>query len=507
MEKEARVCDICGDVGLEEKLAICSKCTDGAEHIYCMRILLDKVPEGGWTCEDCAFRTYAKKPEQDKVKETTGKSIGHPQCQGFGSSVNIESRSGSKIKIRSSWSGGKGISDVTSLLPAKRHGALSQAQSVEKTKTIRVRFVPPRSPNMNKSLLQKDTSFNLKKGQMKAYKQTNSKPQISCNALEKAEVPPDYICIGTFQLYSSEGLESSCDGIQAHLSTFASPKVLEAVDKLPEIIMLEQLPRLRTWPSQFVECQAVEDHVALYFFATDLDSYRTHYSRLLECMTKNDLALRGSFDGDELLIFPPNLLSEQNQRQNSLLFLWGVFRGQKVGSSVPLPNSLKEEDRSSEKTLSLDPNACPQAGEDTGGVDEAGKCLSVNNSPGEIHTFESPGAKSSSVDAIILGGYSYSSDTTEVMQANDEGEVTSLEVDHDLSLHDGVAVGLSDGVGNHGNNEKAHEDPAREDDVEVSLSGSNEQNSEIEEGMDNELTLERQAAEALILFSKGFGKI
>ncbi|KAI9089107.1 hypothetical protein K1719_029386 [Acacia pycnantha] len=476
MEKEIRVCDICGDVGLEEKLAICCKCTDGAEHIYCMHIMLDKVPEGGWTCEQCTFRTDAKKPEQDKVKGTTQKSIGHPQCQGFGSTVNIEFRSGSKIKIRTSCSGGKGTSDVTSLLPAKRHGALSQAQSVEKTKTIRVRVVPPRSPNMNKSLLQRNTSFNLKKGQMKAYKLTNSKPQISCNALEKAEVP-DYVWIGTFQLYSSEGLESSCDGIQAHLSTFASPKVLEAVDKLPEIIMLEQLPRLRTWPSQFVEREAIEDHIALYFFAADLDSYRTHYSRLLECMTKNDLALRGNFDGDELLIFPPNLLPEQNQRQNSLLFLWGVFRGQKVGSSEPLPNSLKEENRSSEKTLSLDPNACPQAGEDTGGVDEAGKCLSVNNSPGEIHTFDSP------------------------------GEVNSPEVDLDLSLHDGVAVGLSDGVGNHGNNEEAHEEPAREDDVEALISGSNEQNLEIEEGMDDELTLERQAAEALILFSKGFGKI
>jgi hypothetical protein len=26
------VCDICGDVGEEEKLAVCSRCNDGAEH-------------------------------------------------------------------------------------------------------------------------------------------------------------------------------------------------------------------------------------------------------------------------------------------------------------------------------------------------------------------------------------------------------------------------------------------------------------------------------------------
>ncbi|GAB4834732.1 hypothetical protein Ancab_032995 [Ancistrocladus abbreviatus] len=44
---DVRVCDICGDVGREALLAICSKCGDGAEHIYCMCIKMDKVPEGG----------------------------------------------------------------------------------------------------------------------------------------------------------------------------------------------------------------------------------------------------------------------------------------------------------------------------------------------------------------------------------------------------------------------------------------------------------------------------
>lgn len=34
-----KVCDICGDAGREELLAICSKCIDGAEHMY-MTILL-----------------------------------------------------------------------------------------------------------------------------------------------------------------------------------------------------------------------------------------------------------------------------------------------------------------------------------------------------------------------------------------------------------------------------------------------------------------------------------
>lgn len=150
----------------------------------------------------------------------------------------------------------------------------------------------------------------------------------------------DNLCRGKFQLHSSDGIASSYDGIQAHLSTFASRKVLEVVDKLPEIIVLEELPRLRTWPSQFIQHAATEENIALYFFATDLDrfvwsfvsvinklifvcpliqivsySYGRYYRRLLEYMTKNDLALRGNLDGVELLIFPSNLLPEKSQRK------------------------------------------------------------------------------------------------------------------------------------------------------------------------------------------------
>ncbi|KAK4769340.1 hypothetical protein SAY86_027490 [Trapa natans] len=49
---EVRVCDICGDVGREHLLAICTKCIDGVEHIYCMCVKMDKVPYGDWLCED-----------------------------------------------------------------------------------------------------------------------------------------------------------------------------------------------------------------------------------------------------------------------------------------------------------------------------------------------------------------------------------------------------------------------------------------------------------------------
>ncbi|CAL4940740.1 unnamed protein product [Urochloa decumbens] len=53
---DVNVCDICGDVGREYLLATCTRCLEGAEHTYCMRVKLDKVPDGEWLCEECQLR-------------------------------------------------------------------------------------------------------------------------------------------------------------------------------------------------------------------------------------------------------------------------------------------------------------------------------------------------------------------------------------------------------------------------------------------------------------------
>ncbi|KAJ0970817.1 hypothetical protein J5N97_018776 [Dioscorea zingiberensis] len=67
--EDVKVCDICGDAGREECLAICSRCSDGAEHIYCMRIMMEKVPEGNWLCEECKLKEDAENKKVDKTEE------------------------------------------------------------------------------------------------------------------------------------------------------------------------------------------------------------------------------------------------------------------------------------------------------------------------------------------------------------------------------------------------------------------------------------------------------
>ncbi|MED6167690.1 hypothetical protein PIB30_005317 [Stylosanthes scabra] len=144
----------------------------------------------------------------------------------------------------------------------------------------------------------------------------------------------DHSWQGKFLIQRIEEISTICDGIQAHLSTCASPEVLDVVDRLPNMIVLDKLPRLTMWPSQFTEGQPTEDKIVLYFFAEDPRSYRTCYTQLVDIMIKEDLALKANLDGVELLIFPSNILPEKSQRWNDILFLWGFFKGRKENNST-----------------------------------------------------------------------------------------------------------------------------------------------------------------------------
>ncbi|XP_031501956.1 uncharacterized protein LOC116265484 [Nymphaea colorata] len=152
----------------------------------------------------------------------------------------------------------------------------------------------------------------------------------------------DFTWQGSFEVQRSGKLPDICDGIQAHLSTCASPKVLEVAKKFPPKVQLEEISRSSSWPMQFQAKCPTEENIALYFFAKDALSYERNYKKLLGNMLRNDLALKANFNGVELLIFTSNQLPDKSQRWNRLLFLWGVFREQKVGCADAVPGSLRK---------------------------------------------------------------------------------------------------------------------------------------------------------------------
>ncbi|KAL6501029.1 hypothetical protein OROHE_025226 [Orobanche hederae] len=168
-------------------------------------------------------------------------------------------------------------------------------------------------------------------------------PAVMPSFLKSIAVPEhEYIWQGSFEICRSGKTIASWDGMQAHLSTCASPKVSEAVNKLNSRILLYEVPRLSTWPIHFQEHGVREDNIAVFFFAKDLESYDKIYKVLLDNMMENDLALKGNVNGVELLIFPSSQLPDNSQRWNMLFFLWGVFRGKKESCLQSMPESLNQ---------------------------------------------------------------------------------------------------------------------------------------------------------------------
>ncbi|KAK3447482.1 hypothetical protein EUGRSUZ_A02991 [Eucalyptus grandis] len=174
------------------------------------------------------------------------------------------------------------------------------------------------------------------------------------SAICRISAIPEHECIwrGSLEVCRGSQQLDFCGGLQAHLSTLASTRVLDMVKKFSDKLSLSEVPRSCTWPTQFYDSGAQDDNIALYFFAEDPESYERSYKGLLEKMIKSDLALKGNFDGVELLIFPSNQLPEKSQRWNTLFYLWGVFRGRNViGSEQQSGSSLKSSISTSNVTL------------------------------------------------------------------------------------------------------------------------------------------------------------
>ncbi|BAT75730.1 hypothetical protein VIGAN_01364300 [Vigna angularis var. angularis] len=211
MDGKDIVCDICGDAGNEEDLAICNKCTDGAEHIYCMRDMLEKVPEGDWwMCEDC------KKSE----------------CQKSKSQVNLESSSSAELNSKSfhDWKRHTGVS-TRSYSSANRHGVQSEAQSLKEDK------MSAKSCD-NTPLQHKDSSYKtFKDGKAKETKDTTSELQISCNPQDKAKAShafSDKRCADTLQVdldRKTKALDTSAGLPNTSTSPKRSPLVRELLSE------------------------------------------------------------------------------------------------------------------------------------------------------------------------------------------------------------------------------------------------------------------------------------
>ncbi|KAJ0046825.1 hypothetical protein Pint_05165 [Pistacia integerrima] len=96
--------DITIYAGREDLLAICSTCSDGAEHIYCMREKLNKIPEGDWMCEECILNEENKRDVLQKFEKAAARVSSQPSlntaAQNFRNSSALDDNNSLKLNSR-----------------------------------------------------------------------------------------------------------------------------------------------------------------------------------------------------------------------------------------------------------------------------------------------------------------------------------------------------------------------------------------------------------------------
>ncbi|CAJ1926292.1 unnamed protein product [Sphenostylis stenocarpa] len=147
VEHDVKVCDICGDAGREDLLAICSRCSDGAEHTYCMREMLDKVPEGDWLCEECKD---AEENENKKLAPVSTYIYGADICGIEFCGSDVEDKKIVEVSSTSQVSS-KRLSDNIEVAPAAKRQALESNTGSPKTSSPK-RLVPLSRESSFKSL-------------------------------------------------------------------------------------------------------------------------------------------------------------------------------------------------------------------------------------------------------------------------------------------------------------------------------------------------------------------
>ncbi|XP_050906932.1 uncharacterized protein LOC127120522 isoform X2 [Lathyrus oleraceus] len=110
--------------------------------------------------------------------------------------------------------------------------------------------------------------------------------------------------------------------------------------------------------------QVTKEHIDLYFFAKDVNSYLTYYRGLMDYITNNDLALKANLDGADLLIFPSKVLPKESQYSSNFPFFWGVFKERKANystnSNTQISNALESANGDKKKYRSFNLNAVPE---------------------------------------------------------------------------------------------------------------------------------------------------
>ncbi|RZC08818.1 hypothetical protein D0Y65_015499 [Glycine soja] len=296
---QVAVCLQCGNAGFPETLVFCNKCQVYARHRYCLDGPVIFTDDVTWFCEDC------------EAKVTSF----HDSCTLLPSGKNISLNSGNDA----------------SQARIEPKSCIESVKNKQEPQNIIAKTMVLLSDNHSLSHHGLSQCINNAEKENKFEKEFQPDPKDEANTSESlnATVPypiADPVWRGSLRI--SDPSFGTVIGLLAHVSTLASPKVLEETRFFPDVLCPDLRPRTAVWPKSFMKCGPNMDSIALYFFP-DSERVERAFHKLVEDMMYFDLSLRTEVENAELLIFPSILLPIQCRRFQEKYYLWGVFRAKK----------------------------------------------------------------------------------------------------------------------------------------------------------------------------------
>lgn len=305
------VCLTCGDVGFPEAIVFCTECQACALHRYCLDGPVIFTDEVIWFCEDC-------EPEAKRLKTNSGNLA----------KIAIQSRA--KLKYC-----------VKGLKKSKQQNKKEMEEKPSKTLSSNSRCSTElEHPQSDTSHNQESESKNECGPVPTDAANSNVDPksvQISqatatddlIIALEghvDAKPIADPIWRGNLIFCDKSKTIGRVNGLLAHLSNIASPKVLDEMKFFPHVLSADLLPRSEVWPNSFKEEGPTDESIALYFFPGNRRLSIKAFDKLVDDIICTEAAVRVVTENAVLLIFPSDLLPIRHQKFQTKYYLWGVFK-------------------------------------------------------------------------------------------------------------------------------------------------------------------------------------
>ncbi|XP_004496495.1 PHD finger-containing protein 1-like isoform X2 [Cicer arietinum] len=298
------VCLKCGDVGFKEAIVFCSKCQSYALHRYCLDGPVIFIDDVIWFCEDCEPKPIALYSLDQSTllssKTTNSANLANNAIQSRRKLKYCIKRPKKSNQRHKKKIGEKQKKEkVNSGLVAKTKVLLSDSSCLPELE----------HPQCSISHRQENESKN----------ECGPVPTDATNSNVDAQPIAEPIWRGNL-FFCNEAIVT-VNGLQAHLSSLASLKVLTEARLFPEVLCADLLPRSVVWPNSFKNEGPTNQNIALYFFGSE-----KIFDKLVDDIIRKEVAIRVGTKNAVLLIFPSTLLPIQHQKFQTKYYLWGVFR-------------------------------------------------------------------------------------------------------------------------------------------------------------------------------------